>query len=526
MNIQCRIRVRLAGRGALFTLAVAAAIMHPAASAPVQAQTTTAHTQTARRISARSPEPGTIFLYPERVALQEGGFATADRGIYFAPADRVDGDGEVIGIEIYRFHRSSAADPATPPIFRLHGGPSFQGLEDRLADLGWYEREILPFLEASDYVVVGQRGIGSSKPTTLCERPAAVPVEASPAVRETSQRNAAALCRSYWLGRGLDLSGLTVIQAAADVDEIRAALGYEDIQVWGGSFGSHWGMTLMRAYPDRVRRAVLRGIEGVDQTYDSPTGVLNAIAGIASAADTAAALEGLVPAGGFLHALTDVIERVGNEAPVVAVATEDGDTTLVRVDADAIRAVAGAGGVAGWPAHVLAMHGGDLTAAARAKLQSRRRPGYQTASYYMLDCGSGISPARADITLNDPAIEVVGDPNWTYRTNCPVWESDLGDDFRANFETDIPTVIVQGNWDTSTPLDNALELKPYFANLTFVLVKGGSHGALGQAMRADPSFQDEIVQFFATGDTNGIPEEVELPPVVWRLPGAPDEEGP
>ena len=115
----------------------------------------------------KSPDPGTLFLYPERIALQEGGFFAAERGTLFVPENRSKEDSRVISIEIYRFKRSSKADPATPPIFYLHGGPSFRGLERSLEELGTFEEHWRPMLDVSDVVVVSQRGIGPSKPTTV-----------------------------------------------------------------------------------------------------------------------------------------------------------------------------------------------------------------------------------------------------------------------------------------------------------------------------------------------------------------------
>jgi len=42
-------------------------------------------------------------------------------------------------------------------------------------------------------------------------------------------------------------------------------------------------------------------------------------------------------------------------------------------------------------------------------------------------------------------------------------------------------VIVHGNWDVNTPFENALELVPHFKRSQFVVVNGGSHGALREA---------------------------------------------
>ena len=141
-----------------------------------------------------------------------------------------------------------------------------------------------------------------------------------------------------------------------------------------------------------------------------------------------------------------------------------------------------------------------------------------TASYYMLDCGSGISAERARAYEKDPAIAIVGDRNWDYWENCKVWPSDNGPAFRKNFETTIPTVFVQGDWDVSTPMENSLELKPFFKNMHYVLVKGGSHGAQQEALAASPEFRRAILHFYATGEMKQLPSEVALPPVKWNVP--------
>lgn len=467
---------------------------------------------------ARSPAAGTLFLYPERIPAEGGGFIDVERGIYFASANRNDPNSDVVGIEIYRFKASKNADPKTPPIFRLNGGPNFAGLEDRLDRRGYYEESVAPFTEAADFVVIGQRGIGSSKPTTLCERPEGSAPDATAAELREKDQAAARRCQAFWRDAGVDLSGLTVIQAAADVDEIRRALGYDRIQIWGGSFGSHWGMAVMRYYPETVTRAVLRGLEGPDHTYDTPGGIARALERIAAAADTATAFKGMIPAGGLYKAFNDVIAKLDrNPVNVTITDTEAKTSQTVRVDGDAVRAIA-VTGARGWPAMVLALHAGDYTQAARALIRRNASPGIETASYYVLDCGSGISAARDAELLADPATRVVGERNGEYRNVCPVWPSDNGDAFRKNFETTIPTLFVQGDWDTSTPIENSRELQPFFKNLHYTLVKGGSHGALIEAINVSPAFRQQLMEWFATGDKAGLQDVVVMPPVKWNAP--------
>ncbi len=107
------------------TTAIAALILGPGSDAAAQ-EMKSFHNAVA---PAPAPAAGTIFPYPERIPLQDGGFFNAERGIYFAPVNRSRSGSDVIGVEVYRFRASPQARPGTPPVFVLYGGPSFGELE-------------------------------------------------------------------------------------------------------------------------------------------------------------------------------------------------------------------------------------------------------------------------------------------------------------------------------------------------------------------------------------------------------------
>src|SRR5204862_6914532 len=46
----------------------------------------------------------------------------------------------------------------------------------------------------------------------------------------------------------------------ADLDEVRAALHYPRVNLWGGSYGTRVGLEYIRRHPDRVRTATLDGV--------------------------------------------------------------------------------------------------------------------------------------------------------------------------------------------------------------------------------------------------------------------------
>ncbi len=467
---------------------------------------------------APSPAAGSIFVYPERIPLKAGGMFACQRGWAFVPLNRSRQSSDVVAVEFYRFPRSAEADPSAPPIFILNGGPGFPGLQERIARRGTFEREFQDLLDVSDIVVVGQRGIGSSKPNTLIEQQ----FETQPADQAWDEDKAVADLqavlkqqRQFWLDQGVDLSGFNVLECAADVRDVATGLGYQKIAIVGGSFGSHWGMTIMRNHPELVARAVLHGMEGPDHTWDHPGWFWNVFRRVAEDAESSRELEEFLPAGGLVAAARQLVNQADAEPFTVTLNDGKSSEKKVLIDGHVMRQLARgfSGGLRSWPANIIEMHQENFEGAARMALARSRFRGRQfsTASYWMLDSGSGITDRRRAEFESDPAMDIIGNTFWNYSAGSPVWETDLGDEFRSNFKTDIPTVIVHGTWDTSTPYENAVELAPFFENSKFITVQRGSHDALVEAYREEDGFRTAVMKFVASGDMSDLPDQIELP---------------
>ncbi|MEM7305415.1 MAG: alpha/beta fold hydrolase [Planctomycetota bacterium] len=476
---------------------------------------------------AQDPAEPTVELEVFEAQRGDGTAVPADRGVLRVPIKRSNPDSKEIAIEFHRFRAEEGAPEGVPPVFFLNGGPGWPGLGAQATSPEFYEESAARFVELTDVVYVGQRGIGSST-NTPCGFFEPSPVD-EPVEREVMAervREACRACREHWEGEGYDLTGLNVLEAAADVRDIAAALGYEQITLWGGSFGSHWGMAVQRKYPELVARAVLNGMEGPDHTYDMPSWVLNSLSRMAEQAEASPELEGLIPEGGLIAALDQAIKRV-EEEPVLFEVKDPRSRRMreVLITADVIReaakgvrnSVSSRRGMPTWPADMLAIHRGDYTSLAISALgdQGGRLP---TASFFMLDCGSGISAERKAILDADPAAKIVGALGAFYDTACSAWDADLGADFRRNFETDVPTVIVHGTFDVNTPFENALELKPFFRESKFITVHGGSHGALWEALDESDEFSELMTEFLLSGDMVDLPDEIELAPIEWEVP--------
>lgn len=450
----------------------------------------------------------------------QAGSGVAHRGAVEVPLVREQPESRTVEVEFHRF--PAEVDSGVPPIFILRGGPGFTGLTADLKRDGFYDSYVRPMARFADVVVVGQRGIGSSSPNTVCggfeREDLSAPVDL--AERAERQQAGCAECRASWEEKGYDLSGFNVLEAAADVIDVADTLGYDKITLRGTSFGSHWAMAIMRLYPERVERALLGGIEGPDHTYDMPSHVLAAVRRIAAAADAAPELADHIPEGGLLKAYERMIARAEEEpfrfdagAVVLFDAVRLSEMTL-GLEAR----LSSRGRMRGWPAEILALLDQDFESAARILVLRNFSPRLPTASYFNLDCGSGISVNRRAKLLADPAARLVGPLGAWYEATCPAWDANLGEDFRSGFVTDVPTVLVHGNWDTSTPFENAIEMLPSFRNHAFVVVDGGSHGALREAMIASSAFESGVFEFLRTGSMDALPRLVEIGPVLWKVP--------
>ena len=108
-----------------------------------------------------------------------------------------------------------------------------------------------------DIVLVDQRGTGRSSPLSCA---AWRPEDGIAAAIEIDPLPKALLCAQELSARGVDPTGYTTAAFVADLDAIRVALGYDRINLWGGSYGTRAAQEYLRRHPTRVRSMVLDGV--------------------------------------------------------------------------------------------------------------------------------------------------------------------------------------------------------------------------------------------------------------------------
>ena len=308
-------------------------------------------------------------------------------------------------------------------------------------------------------------------------------------------------------------------ESAADVNDLRKALGYDKIILAGGSYGTHLGFHVIRKYPQIVDRAIFSGIEGPDHTYDVPSEKLAALQRIAKVTEESGAFASRMPPGGLIAALESVIDRL-REKPVIVPVQRGEKIYRTTVDERIVQMVAGR--AAGkrdrphlWPELILQMYEGDFTQPARAAHGLRSIGDSFNPMKYMMDCASGISDARRKQIADDPARELLGDPNMDLSVLCDIWDApDLGEAFRENVFSDVPVLLLHGTWDTSTPIENARDVVKSLKNGHLIEVVRGKHGAVYDLFEHWPPMR-KLVGDFLMGKATDIPEQVAMPPIVF-----------
>ena len=151
------------------------------------------------------------------------------------------------------------------------GGPGISGVEDLLAHAdGWDDQR-----QEFDIVSFDPRGVGASRPAIDCMtsglRDAIRDQGASPSNRAQREQAMATtgrhveLCESQ---SGDILADVGTRDVARDMDVLRAALGQEELDYYGFSYGTYLGATYADLFPRHVGRFVLDSVMDPANDYE------------------------------------------------------------------------------------------------------------------------------------------------------------------------------------------------------------------------------------------------------------------
>jgi pimeloyl-ACP methyl ester carboxylesterase len=387
------------------------------------------------------------------------------------PENRATSEGRTIPIRVVVL--PAAGDARQPdPVFFLAGGPG-QAASDLAR--GHVNN---PLRGSRDLVFVDQRGTGGSNPLACAfYRPED---EAAGRFADFLPIDRVRACRAE-LERVADLAQYTTAASVADLEAVRAHLGYERINLAGGSYGTRLALEYARAHGARVRTMVLDG--AVAPSVAAPAGfgvsAQQALDGILEECQADAACKAAYPE--VRSQARDLFARL-RERPMEA-KLPDGDivfTLTVDHVAEALRYVtyttAGGSRV---PQLIEQASRGDATGFLQV-LRMQRRGSPLGGLYLSITCAEDVPFVHPALLAEDRTTYL---SDYRYRQQkaaCDAWpRGAVPETSRTPVRSEVPTLLVTGALDPATPPAFAEEVAATLLNSLLLALPSGGHGFNG-----------------------------------------------
>ncbi|MBV8516034.1 MAG: alpha/beta hydrolase [Acidobacteria bacterium] len=404
----------------------------------------------------------------------------ADLGHLTVPLNRAHPDA---GSAELAFVRLRAGDgSANPPIVYLAGGPGNSGVD--AARNPYALPSLARLARVGDVILLDQRGIGLSTPHVACKATPLPPRErfiALPAaVARYAERTRA--CVAELASNGIDVSAFNVRESAADVDELRQALGVPKVSLLAHSYGTYLALSVIRDYGANIHRAVLLGTAGPNDMRKLPLMLDTQLGKLALLAAGDPAVGRDVPdLAALLRRVLDKLEKKPIDVTVTDRATKELVTFPVGPDTLRSFLVADIGDgndFPFFPALLLTIERGDPSILEwfAEKRYNQRAAGVDLMVLGMR-CSAGATAARDREIEREASLSLFRNAvNFPFPDACNALPSiDLGDAFRAPIVSNASVLFMSGTLDSNTPPYQAEAVRWGMPNATHLIVDNAGH---------------------------------------------------
>ena len=373
-------------------------------------------------------------------------------------------------------------NPKPDPVFFFAGGPG-QGAAEIA---GFMAQGHSMFRPDRDLVFIDQRGTGESNPLSC---PVLGPTDKLQTyLGDMFEAEYVKNCRTE-LEKKADLTLYTTSIAMDDIDEVRAALGYEKINLKGGSYGTRAAMEYLRRHPDTVRTAILGGIAPPFQAIPADF-----------AKDTERALQRLIKDCGedevcsqafpnFAENLAKVCAQLKKEPVTLEVSnpfTNQKETVTLAYGpfSTGLRSLLyNVQGSARIPLMIKMAANGDWESMAvyTAFYQKNIGEGVADGMYLTITCAEDIPLIDVAKAIESSRGTMLGPYRVQVQVDaCKLWpKGKIPAGYNDPVKTDLPILILSGDVDPVTPPYWAEAAAKHMPNSLHVVTPNAAHGMLG-----------------------------------------------
>ena len=405
------------------------------------------------------------------------------------------------------------------PLFDLAGGPGAASTE--AAD--FWAGPGKEYRRRHDVVLADQRGTGKSNRLSIPQEktPQHFLSEMYPVDYVREMRHA--------LEQRAELTKYTTSMAMDDLDDVRAWLGYDKINLVGTSYGTQAALVYMRRHPDRVRSAMLLAVAPTDlkMPLHHSESAARAMGLLLSECEQDATCHAAFPQirDDWKNALAQLEKQ---PARVEYSPSGKAAPTTVEIQrgvfAEKIRTwMYGRDTAARIPLIIHHAAAGDFAPFLKQAIAPSIPDFIADGLYLSVTCAEDVpfidQGQAAALNANNP----FGDYRVFQQTRaCGMWpRAKIPDNFRNPVSSNVPVLIFSGNMDPVTPPQRGEEVAHYLPNSRHVIIPHAGHGVDGLA---EPECVDRIIMdFMEKGEAKdldvGCVERMAAPPFVTEVGG-------
>ncbi len=424
-------------------------------------------------------------------------------GVVVVTEDRANPEAGTIELAYVVVH-SNSNDPALDPVISLTGGPGGITVPYLSRSL---RRNYYEFLNDRDLIFFDQRGTGFSEPFIDCDNMInhnynTAGMEMSDEQRNDGWVNSLLDCRN---SMDADLNLVNTPTFAADLADIRVALGYDEWNLFGVSYGTILALTTMRDFPEGIRSVIIDSVSPLDANLWEEI-ALNQARGFDLLFASCAADDECAAAYPTLEAdFYALVEQLNAEPVLVSgrhtfvnvnfSAYVDGDMLASEVFSrlyvkDAIPEL---------PRMIARLAAGETRELLTIAQNTLDRPfGISEGMYYSVHCAEEVPFTDAEITVTNidalhPVLRESRQLGFNYLLDlCDVWDvATLDASENDPVVSDIPTLVLSGEFDPITPPRWGEQAATTLSNSYVYMFPGVGHGAV----RSDVCALDIALQF-------------------------------